>query len=126
MPHEIDETLFENWQRTFASRIGRPQLPHAQVADYRAFCRIFASDQEFHDAAQHVYEHWASWNAWPAPIEFEHARALLRRQPDAEVRATQQLLAAANAIPAPKPETVAAFGQMWRAELADAEPETAA
>jgi hypothetical protein len=118
MPCDLSERVFAEWQAIFASRIGRPQLDSAQVADYKAYCRIFDSDADFEAAAQYVYERWKAWDAWPAPIEFESARATLRRVPDAEVKQTYaQYIAPARQIAPPKSEAVSAFSREWRDAL---------
>jgi hypothetical protein len=127
MPCDLSERVFAEWQAIFASRIGRPQLDSAQVADYKAYCRVFDSDEDFEAAAQYVYERWKAWDAWPAPIEFESARVTLRRVPDAEIKATYaQYIAPARQLPPPKSEAVSAFGRAWRDALtrAGADPES--
>lgn len=130
MPCDLSETLFAQWQAVFASRIGRPQTELAQIADYRAFCRVFDDDADFDRAAQRVYERWASWDAWPAPIEFESARAALRRVPDAEITATLRQIDQSRLLAPPatggsptRDAALDAFGADWRARLAHCAPD---
>jgi hypothetical protein len=123
VPHHISESLFENWMDTFASRIGREQSPHAQVAYYDALCKIFDSDKDFHDAAQRVFEKH-EWNTWPAPIEFDSARAVLKRVAEGNMLANLRRIDESRRL-APPPASASShraavvddFGRMWRDEL---------
>jgi hypothetical protein len=130
MPCDLSHRVFAEWQAIFASRIGRPQMDAAQRADYLAFCRVFDDDDDFTRAAQRVYERWASWDAWPAPIEFESARATLRRVPDAEIKATLRTIDESRRLAPPpgafdgeRAASLDAFGAAWRTQLAHCSPE---
>jgi hypothetical protein len=116
----IDRKVFSRWMAVFGDRVGRQLEPETLTAYYAAMTEDLDSET-FQRAALQVFK-THGYNSWPAAIDFVRAGVELRRVKDAEIRATQKLLAGYREQPPASDAMVEEFSRTWREVLADCDP----